>query len=497
MTDVTLDLTPVQDCVAREDYATALIHLDKWLAQFPDQGRLWSMRADLALRMNQPQEARRFALYALALQEGSRALDLLATAYTRCGEWEAAYEVAVRWARLDTRNVNTALRVGNAAYEAGWLDEAVQWFREAVRRDPEAVDAWNNLGFTLKSQGQFTEALVAYEEGIRRFPDNADLRWNRALCLLTVGRYEEGLQETEWRWRKASFPSKPRNFPQPLWMGKRVGTLLIHAEQGFGDCLQMLRYVPLAAARVERVIVEIQAELFRLVSFQQTGNGFLPANIEFVIQGRQSLPSFDAHVPMMTLPLALGCCDYAYPPFARKYLRCPLGVTLTDAAQPDRLFNVGLVWRGRPTFPHDHLRSFTLADLMPLFSMPHVRWFSLQKIPGTETRHELEQLPVTVIDLGEQAQDFYDTATYLKAMDLVITVDTSVAHLSGALGIETWVTLIRIPDWRWGLEGDKTGWYDSVRLFRQTRPREWSDVFETMRVALAYKVNQFIQDRTA
>jgi len=497
MSDRAVDLAFIQDCFAREDYGSAGAYLAQWLDQYPNVGRLWSIRAELALRMKQPQEARQFALYALALQEESRALDLLSTAYTQCGEWVAAYEVAVCWARQDKHAANSALRAGNAAYEAGLLAEAARWFREAVNRDPTAVDPWNNLGFTLKSQGALTQALAAYDEGIRRFPDNADLRWNRALCLLTIGRYEEGLQETEWRWRKASFPSKPRNFPQPLWMGKRVGTLLIHAEQGFGDCLQMLRYVPLAAARVRRVILEIQPELYRLVKAQQTGAGFIASNVEIVVQGRETLPGFDAHVPMMTLPLALGCCDYDHPPFASGYLHSSLGVHLTDAGQPDRFFNVGLVWRGRPTFPHDHLRSFTLADLIPLFSVPRVRWFSLQKIPGTDMTQALESLPVKVIDLGTQAQDFYDTATYLKAMDLVITVDTSVAHLSGALGIETWVALIKIPDWRWGMEGESTGWYDRVRLFRQTQVREWGDVFKAMQETLTQKVKAMIEGKTS
>lgn len=491
MAEISLDLSSLHSALREKDYPRAVTCLEPLLKQHPQIGRLWAYRAQLALDTGEVLEARRFALYALACGDREAALDILAKAFSRTREAALAYEICRLLARKRAADSNAAVRAGAFAFQAGLPDDALDWFAEAARRDPLAADPWTNRGYVLKVQGDFGRAIDAYDEGVRRAPEDADLRWNRALCLLTMGRYREGLEESEWRWKKPNFPSKPRGFVQPLWRGEHVDVLLLHAEQGFGDCLQMLRYVPLAAPRVGRIILEIQPELFRLAKEQLSQQGIegrlFPGNVELVVQST-ALPPFDAHAPLMTLPLSLGLDDMAHPPRPRPYIYCKPGMVFGDLQQPDRPLNVGFAWRGRPTFAHNQLRSFGLEDMAPLFSVPGVRWFSLQKSPGADVAAELQQARVTAVDLGAQAQDFLDTATYLKSLDLFITTDTSVAHLAGALGVETWVAVMKIPDWRWGLEGERCAWYDSLRLFRQQQAGEWKPVFSAMADALAVRL---------
>lgn len=470
----------------------AVVRLEPLLERHPKSGLLWAFRSRVALRRKELDDARRFALYGIAGSGGYEAFLALAEACQESGDPAGALEVYEFMAGHAAKNPDLAIRAGQAAFHAGQFERAARWFDEAADRSPLDSTPWSNKGFVLKSVGCLNEALAAYEEGMKRDANNADLRWNRALLLLTLGRWEEGLLESEWRWKKRDFPSKPRGFSQPLWMGERTGTLLIHAEQGFGDCLQMLRYVPLAAKHAKHVVLEIQPELLRLMQLQQADGHLFPSNLQLLSQGVQGLPAFDAHVPMMSLPLSLRLCDLGKPPSPEPHLQCPNGIVFNDAeAAAGRPVNVGIVWRGRTTFAHNKLRSFSLADMTPLFAITGIRWLSLQKTSGAEMRAELQQAPVPIIDLGARAQDFLDTASYLKSLDLLITTDTSVAHLAGALGVEAWVAVMAIPDWRWGLEGERCPWYDSLRLFRQQVSGDWTPVFADMAGRLQTRMAQW------
>lgn len=464
----------------------ALARLAPLLESHPQSGLLWAFRSRLALRKGDFPAARRFALYGVAGNGGYEVFLALAEACFDGGDPAGAMAVYEFMAHRAAGNVDLAQRAGQAAYHAGLVEKALHWYGEAARRNPDDATPWSNTGYVLKSVGRLEEALAAYEQGLARDGENADLRWNRALLLLTMGRWQEGLAESEWRWKKRDFPSKPRGFLQPLWLGEPVGTLLIHGEQGFGDCLQMLRYVPLAARQVRQVVLEIQPELLRLLQAQ--AGGLFPANLKVVPQGAQALPPFDAHVPMMSLPLSLGLSDFSQPPTPGAHLHCAPGIVFKEVEGGVRPLNVGIVWRGRPTFPHNKLRSFGLADLAPLFAVAGIRWLSLQKTAGTDLAAELQQAPVPVLDLGAKAQDFYDTASYLRSLDLLITTDTSVAHLAGALGVEAWVAVMAIPDWRWGLEGEQCPWYESVHLFRQQANGDWAPVFAEMKARLQGRV---------
>lgn len=488
--EIKKEVEAIRTLLSGNAYDAALARLEPLLVSHPKSGLLWAFRSRVALRHKEFDDARRFALYGVAGNAGYEVFLTLAEACYEGGDAAGALDVYEFMAGRVAKNPDLALRAGHAAFHDGQLERALHWFDEAVRRNPSDSTPWSNRGFVLKSAGRLEEALAAYEEGMARDADNADLRWNRALLLLTLGRWEEGLRESEWRWKKRDFPSKPRGFSQPLWMGERTGTLLIHAEQGFGDCLQMLRYVPLAATHAKLVVLEIQPELLRLMQVQKSEGGLFPANLQLVSQGKQALPPFDAYVPMMSLPLSLGLYDLSKPPLPEAHLQCPKGIVFNDTDAAGRTLNVGIVWRGRPTFAHNKLRSFGLADMTPLFAVPGIRWLSLQKTPGADMAVELQQAPVEVVDLGAKAQDFLDTAGYLQSLDLLITTDTSVAHLAGALGVEAWVAVMAIPDWRWGLAGESCPWYDSLRLFRQQASGDWAPVFADMAVRLQAKVAQ-------
>jgi tetratricopeptide (TPR) repeat protein len=476
-------------------WSDALPVLGDLIREQPECQLAHALLSRCLLRLNQPGKARRQALYGLAWGPHVECLVALEEACAAERDFIGAELALAALRKLMPGDAYVALRLGNNRYEVGDLETALAYYAESAALNPAISAPHMNRGFIQKTLGYYGEALSSYRHALSLEPEDADVHWNLSQLLLLIGQYEEGLREAEWRWKKANFPSKPRGFSQPLWMGEVVDALLVHGEQGFGDCLQMLRYVPFAARRVRRVVLEIQPELYRLVLAQVSQEGsprLLPSNVDVVIQGKLPLPPFDAQVPMMTLPLSLGMTDLGHPPTRRAYLECPLGIRFNDEGKSDRLLNVGFVWRGRPTYPHDHLRSFGLADMMPLFSVKGIRWFSLQKTPDTDVGQELQSAGLPYPDLGANARDFYDTASFLRSLDLLISTDTSVAHLSAALGVETWVGLMKIPDWRWGLEGERSAWYDSIRLFRQEKSREWGAVFKAMRNALTEKVNTML-----
>ena len=292
-----------------------------------------------------------------------------------------------------------------------------------------------------------------------------------------MGRFEQGWPGYEWRWKCKEFGSLPPFHP-PLWDGSPLDgrTILVHAEQGLGDTLQFIRYAPLVHQRGGRVILVCQPPLIGLLTRS-------PGVERLVAQG-EALPDYDVHVPLMSLPGLLGTTLESV----------PADVPYLDAepqlveAWRHRLgsypgFKVGIVWQGNPKFRLDRRRSIPLAQFAPLARVPGVHLFSLQKGPGAEQLAAVtDRFPVT--DLGRRLDDFMDTAAVLKNLDLVISVDTAIAHLAGALGIPVWVALPFVPDWRWLMDREDSPWYPTMRLFRQARPGQWEDVFQRIAEAL-------------
>jgi tetratricopeptide (TPR) repeat protein len=357
-------------------------------------------------------------------------------------------------------------------------DEALAGFEEAIARKPDYAEAYHNLGVLLQDLKRVDDAIAAYDRAIALQPDRAETYFNKGFCLLQLGRYQPGWDFHEWR-NKCEERSGDASFPQPLWLGDEdiAGkTLFVHCEQGLGDTLQFCRYGKLAKAQGINVVMSVQQPLRRLLRQMSRA-------VEIIDQG--ALPAaFDYHCPIMSLPHALRTAPDAVPsqqryivaeePLRKKWdARLPLA---QGRAKP----RIGVAWAGNPKQRNDHNRSMTLRTLAPLFAAD-AHWISLQKDlrPGDATL--LAELPI--VSFGDDLEDFADTAGLLDVLDLVITVDTSVAHLAGAMGKPVWIMLTYYPDWRWLLERDDSPWYPTARLFRQDETRAWDSVVARVHAA--------------
>ena len=356
------------------------------------------------------------------------------------------------------------------------LDEAMASYQQALRLKPDYPEAHNNLGIVLGKQGRLDEAVACYQQAVRLKPDYPEAHWNRSLAWLLMGRFEQGWPGYEWRWKCKEFGSLPP-FQPPLWDGSSLDgrTILVHAEQGLGDTLQFIRYVPSLHQRGGRVILMCQPPLVRLLTRSP--------GIERLLAHGDPVPEFDVHTPLLSLPRLLGTTLESVPadvPYLEAEPQLVEAWRHRLGSYPG--FKVGIVWQGNPKFRLDRLRSIPLAQFAPLARVPGVHLFSLQKGPGAEQLAAVtDRFPVT--DLGSGLDDFVDTAAVLKNLDLVISVDTAIAHLAGALGIPVWVALPFAPDWRWLMGREDSPWYPTMRLFRQDKAGDWASVFAEIRVA--------------
>jgi hypothetical protein len=357
-------------------------------------------------------------------------------------------------------------------------DAAVASFDEAIAIKPDYAEAHSVRGLALHALNQLDAAVASFDEAIAIKPDYADANFNKGLALLSSGNFEKGWELYEWRWKMPALKGKQRNFTQPQWLGTRSiegRTVLLHAEQGFGDTIQFCRYARLVANLGAKVIVEVPAALKGLL--QGLGGA------SEIVEAGQALPAFDFHCPLMSLPLAFKTTLNTIPAPGR-YLLCDRGKTefwankLGAKARP----RVGLVWSGTTTHVNDHNRTLTLGSLLPHLPATF-DYVSLQKELRDGDKAALASS--TIRHFGEELREFSDTAALCELMDVVISVDTSVAHLAGALGKRTWVLLPYVPDWRWLLDRDDSPWYPSAKLYRQERIGEWAGVLERVGADLA------------
>jgi tetratricopeptide (TPR) repeat protein len=368
--------------------------------------------------------------------------------------------------------------LGNALKDKGQLDEAIAAFRQAIALNPNFPEAHYNLGNVLKDKGQLDGSIAACRQAIALRPDYADAHFNLSLSLLANGCFQQGWEEYEWRW-KCKDLSTPRNFAQPQWDGRPLEgrTILLYTEQGFGDALQFMRYLPLVAERGGRIIVECQAELQRIL---QT----IAGKWQVVARG-QPLPAFDLHCPLLSLPRVFGT-NLANVPNIVPYLHADAedasGWQHRLADYSPRV-KVGLAWAGSPTHTNDRNRSIKLARLAPLGRAPGVRFFSLQK--GAAAAEARTPPPgMELVDWTQDLKDFAGTAALIANLDLVIAVDTAVVHLAGAMGKPVWTLLPYVPDWRWLMGREDSPWYPTMRFFRQPSRGEWAGVVQRVADAL-------------
>jgi tetratricopeptide (TPR) repeat protein len=384
-----------------------------------------------------------------------------------------AIEVLRRALAIEPGNFASLNGLGVALALMNQLDDAIALFREAIRIDPNNAVAVKNLGVALAERGEFEESLAKLERAIELNPDFPEAHGNLAMVSLMNGRFARGWVEYEWRWRaNLTFLATPRELSQPRWDGKPLGgrTILLHAEQGFGDTMQFVRYVPMVAAMGGRVIVEVQRDLVRLIR-----RAF---GAERVIAAADPLPRFDCHCPLLSLPLAFRT-DLNSIPAKIPYLLADPAAAARWKERVDTVgagLKIGFVWAGNPKNLLDRKRSIPFEQMLKLLRQRGVRFFSLQKNAGNATW----PADVTVVDWTSDLRDFDDTAALVANLDLVISVDTAVAHLAGAMGKRTWLMIPYVPDWRWLLRRPDSPWYPTVRIFRQSVRGDWGGVVEAV-----------------
>jgi tetratricopeptide (TPR) repeat protein len=364
--------------------------------------------------------------------------------------------------------------LGNTHQRFGRLEEAAACYERALQLKPEYADARVNLGISWHNRGRLSEAIANYEQVLQRNPSHGDAHLSRAFAWLVSGDFERGWPEYEWRWRNKQMTR--REFRQPEWDGRPlVGkTILLHAEQGLGDTIQFIRYAPLVKRLAGRVIVECQEQLLPLLARCQGVD-------EWVGHGLP-LPSFDVQAPLLSLPRLFRTSLKDIPAETPYLFAGPdLVNQWRDWLRALDGFKIGIAWQGNTAYRGDHFRSIPVGQFAPLARIREVCLISLQKGDGAEQLGEGENL-FRVMDfsrqLDQQGGAFTDTAAVMMNLDLVVTSDSAIAHLAGALGVPVWVALPLVPDWRWLLDRDDCPWYPTMRLFRQTRLGDWEEVFQ-------------------
>jgi tetratricopeptide (TPR) repeat protein len=472
---------------ALKRYDEALAACDRTIALQPDYAQAHSNRGNTLREMRRYDEAVDACDRALALApdfaESHCNRGSALHALQRFDEALASFDRALA---LQPAYADALCNRGAALHALKRYDEALAACDRAIALQPVHAQAHSNRGVVLQDLMRCQEALASYDRALALRPDFAGAHNNAALCRLLIGDYERGWRQHEWRWQTDQLASERRNFPQPLWLGsgELAGrTILLHAEQGFGDTLQFCRYVPLVAARGARVILEVQRPLQDLMRTL--------AGVAQVISRGELLRAFDLHCPLLSLPLALRT-EVDTIPAHMPYLAAPEDKVRAwrDRLDGHEKRRIGLVWAGNPRKELancnriDVLRSMEFAQLAPLFEVSDCEFYSLQKGDDAVSQLRDSVLRRHVVDWTDDLHDFSDTAALIENLDLVITVDTAVAHLAGALNKPIWLLNRYNTCWRWLLDREGSPWYPTARLFRQDAGRQWDGVVARVCAAL-------------
>ncbi|MEJ2652260.1 MAG: tetratricopeptide repeat protein [Gammaproteobacteria bacterium] len=482
------DVQP-ENFAAHYNLGKALQALNQSEAALASYNKTLSLRPEYIPAYNNRGNVRRdLRRYAEALGDYDQALSLKSdyaeahfnrgnalTSLQRYQEALAAYDTALSLG-IASAEIHNAR--GVALCRLGQSDAALDSFAAALAIEPGWAEVHGNRGFALQNMQRYAEALAEYDQAIGLSPDYAEAQFNKSRLLLLQGRYREGWALFEWRWRVAKNRGYARHFKQDLWLGEQSiagKTILLHAEQGFGDVIQFVRYVSMVEALGARVILGVPPDLVTLL--RSLNATFTPAT------RTDARPAFDLHCPLMSLPLALGTTLDTIPA-AGPYLAADLDKRgewrsrLGSRCGP----RIGIAWSGSPAHPNERNRSLSLRSLAPLLRLDF-EYHSLQKEVRAADEAAMSEYPQLATHAGE-LHDFAETAALVAEMDLVITVDTVIAHLAGALGKPVWILLPYAPDYRWMTERHDSPWYPSARLFRQRSGGDWQGVMDEVCEAL-------------
>jgi len=467
-------------------FEEALASYDRALALHPDFPEALSNRGNILRELKRFEEA--LASYDCALKlRPDYAVALSNRGLVLCDlrRFEEALESCDHALTLQPDHAATLNSRGNILRELKRFEEALASYDRALTLQPDYPEALSNRGLALCDLRRFQEGLACYDRALKLRPDYAVAHHNEGMCRLMIGDFDRGWEKREWK-------SKNWNdFAQPMWLGSKNAdkAILLHARPmlGFGDTIQFCRYVPLVAERAARVILEVQASLRGLMST-------LAGVVQIVASG-ESLPNFDLHCSLLSLPLAFRTRLETIP-CATPYLRVSSQAMMNWNARLGSRGHprIGLAWSGNPFNLNDHNRSIKLRSLLSLLDLD-ATFISLQKDVRAGDAAVLKARS-DVLHFGDELKDFSDTAAIISNLDLIISVDTSVVHLAGALAKPVWVMLPFIPDWRWLLDREDSPWYPTARLFRQDDSRTWENVIVRVHAALQDFVRHYASTRT-
>ena len=399
------------------------------------------------------------------------------------GRFEAAIENYRQALKLKPDFAQAHSTLGNALKDQGRLEQAIAEYHEAIRLEPDYALAHYNLGSALREQGRPAAAIRSYRQALTLKPEHADTHWNLSLAYLLAGDYANGWREYEWRFQ--ALKTQQHHYGAPRWNAEPLAgkSILVWAEQGFGDALQFIRYLPRVKALGAEVVFACHEQLRRLLQDV--------AWIDRIVAlGTAAGVQVDYQVPLLTLPELFATTVETIPAEVPYIHADPAWIAHWRGRVAETPgFTVGLVWAGNPGHKNDRYRSCVLDTLAPLGEVAGVTFYSLQVGPTGKYGNRPPD-NMRCVDVTGELRDFADTAGLLANLDLVITVDTAVAHLAGAMGRPTWVLLPANPDWRWMLERTDCLWYPTLRLFRQRTLGDWAAVIEDVTAELAKITNQ-------
>jgi len=453
----------------RGHHQLAIDLIEQAIAQRPDFADFHANLAVVLHEAGRLEAAEARSRQAIKLNPGSaKAQYVLGAVLQKMGEFERALQCYRQALVLNPNHVKGHSNLGTVLQSLGQIDSAVAEFEWVAAARPNQATAYYNLGLAKQEQGRPQEAIGCYRKAIAINPDFADAHWNEALQHLALGGYDTGWTQYEWRWRRQGYPAK--RFVERAWEGGNLTgrTILLTAEQGYGDTFQLIRYAAQVKKRADTVIVECQPGLKQALAFTP--------GIDRLVEQGESLPQFDRHAAMLSLPRLLGTRPDTIPADMPYIRPDPMRVVFwRGRIKRGAGLNVGLVWRGNPKNSDDRKRSMRAGQLAELTGNPGINWFSLQ-IDATPEEIEAISSRSPVRDCGPLIPDWADTAALIANLDIVITVDTAVAHLAGAMGKAVWVLLSAAPHWSWLRTRADSPWYPSARLFRQNNIGQWDDV---------------------
>ncbi len=386
---------------------------------------------------------------------------------------------------IDKNNYNALFNLGNLYKETNKLDVSIEYFSEAIKINKNFYKAYHNRAVVKRLLFKFDEAIKDFDEALNINPKHLDSLFFKAITQLKIGDYKNGWKNYEHRWGTTNFPSPKRIFSQPCWNGidnLKDKIILLHGEQGLGDNIHFSRYFSLIKSRAKKTILQVDKRLVQLFKESNFGN--------YIFSNNDKLPDFDIHCPLLSLPYKFST-TLKNIPFNDKYLFPNVErVIKWKKTFDNKFYNVGINWQASPNPDLDEGRSFELNYFHDISSIDKIKLFSLQKLNGLEQINEnIEKLNLSIIDNLDEDSPFVDTAAIIENLDLVITCDTSIAHLSGAIGKKTFLLLQKNSEWRWLRDIDYSPWYNSLKLYRQKSQDDWLSVFDEVKKDIKRLIN--------